>query len=95
MWELNRYVLVKHAVMWKEIGGELGLTQEFISIITANFQSFDCQKHEKCFQEVFQKWLNVDTSASWNKLQLVLTNVARAQKGLFPVSDIYGKLLKF
>ena len=93
LWELNRYVVVKHAIKWKEIGGELGLKQEFINNTASDFQSFDRQKHEKCLQEVFQKWLNVDTSASWNKLQLVLTNVARAQQNLLPVFDIYGEFV--
>jgi len=97
MWELNRYVVIKQAIKWKEIGGELGLKPEVINNIGANFQSFDREKHESCLKEVFKKWLEVDTGATWSKLELALTNVARAEQGLPPVSYLHkhGKWFMF
>ena len=89
MWELNRYVVAKYAVKWKEIGGELGLEQDVVNNIAANFQSFDREKHESCLKEVFKKWLKLDTGACWRKLELALTNVVRAQQDLPPVSYVY------
>ncbi|XP_065887254.1 uncharacterized protein [Dysidea avara] len=93
MKELNRYVVTKYAVKWKEIGGELGLKPSVINDIAADFQSFDRNKHENCLKEVFKKWLEVDTGACWKKLELVLTNVDRAGQNFPPVSDIYDSTL--
>lgn len=80
--------MIKHAINWKEIAGELRLKPEVVDIIAADCQS---QKHENCLKEVFRRWLKSDTDASWIKLELALTNVTRIQNGLQPVTNMYGK----
>jgi len=85
--------VTKHATNWREIGGELGLKPEKINIIAADFQSFDSGKHENCLKEVFKFWLRADTKATWKKLEVTLTNVSRAQRGLNAISDMYGECI--
>ena len=50
--------------MWREIGTELGLTDETLSII----QEDNPSSVKKRCNAMLSKWLKVDTSASWKKL---------------------------
>ena len=91
--DLYNYIVTKHATNWREIGGELGLKPEVVNNIAANFQTFDSSKHENCLKEVFKFWLRADTNASWKKLEVALTNVSRAQRGLNVISNMYGECI--
>ena len=42
-------------------------------------------------KETLQKWLCYDVHATWNKLEVTLTNINRAKLGLDPVDAVYGK----
>jgi len=88
MKDLNRYVIRKYANDWKDIGIELGLDLNVLKIIEKDnpLQSVDC------LRETLDKWLNLNTyGATCKTLEVALTNVNRANLGLDPVDDVYGK----
>ena len=84
--DLNRYVINKHSVDWREIGLELGLQGEQLNIIGIDFTQ--CAK---CLQKTLEAWLNIGDGATWKALEVAVTNVNRAKNGLNPVDDVFGK----
>ena len=85
MRDINRYVTREFAADWEKVGIELGLTTSILKVVAKN-------KHhqaEDCFQEVMDKWLNRNVSATWRTLEVALTNVRRQQLGLDPVDYVY------
>ena len=88
MGDLNRYVTRKYATDWYDIGIELGLELDVLNIIKKS-NSQDCVA---CFKNTLDKWLKLNTDdATWKTLEVALTNVNRANLGLGPVDDMYGK----
>ena len=87
MKDLNRYVIKRHASDWKDIGLELGLDLHVLNIIRKD----NPQDSVTCLQETLDKWLELNDDTTWNKLELALTNVNRANLGLDPVDDLHGK----
>ena len=88
MRDLNRYVTRKYANDWEDIGIELGLDLDVLKIIARDnpLQSI------ACLRETLDKWLKLNTDdATWKTLEIALTNVNRANIGLDPVDDMYGK----
>ena len=86
MRDINRYAKI-YAGDWKDIGLELGLQFERLSIIEKDHLS-QCVA---CFQSMIYCWLNSATeNTSWKALEVVLTNVNRQKLSLDPVDDIYG-----
>ena len=50
------------------------------------------QQSVTCFQQTLDKWLKLNANdATWKTLEVALTNVNRAELGLDPVDDVYGK----
>ena len=62
--DLQRYVTRTYATNWREIGVQLNLTNGDLSIIEEN----NPRSVEKRCNAMFSKWLEVDTSASWETL---------------------------
>ena len=87
MKDLNRYVINKYNSVWKGIGMELGL--EFCVLKT--IAKDNPQDSMACLSETLDKWLNLNTVATWKMLEIALTNVNRINHGLDPVDDVYGK----
>ena len=88
MKDLNRHVIRKYAGDWEDIGMELGLELDVLKIIGRDnpLQSI------ACLRETLDKWLKLNTDdATWNTLEVALTNVNRAKLGLDPVDGVYGK----
>ena len=91
MKDLNRYVTRKYASDWFDIGIELGLDLGVLEIIENDHP----QKSVNCFQKTLDKWSKLNTdNATWKALEVALTNVNRANLGLDPVDDVYGKDLR-
>ena len=86
MKDLNRYVTKKYASDWHDVGIELGLKLATLAIIKKDHH----QQSVECFQSTLDKWLNSD-GATWEALEVALTNVKRANIGLDPVDTVYGK----
>jgi len=76
-------ILTKHCTQWKDIGGQLGLTLAAIGMIEADKSS----KIRECFRETLQKWLEMDTKATWHTLELAITNANRESLGLPKLSS--------
>ena len=76
MSELNKY-LVKYCGLWRAIGLKLGLEDDLLETIAR-----DNPKHQECFRVTLQKWLIQDVSATWNTLELAITNAQRDEDNL-------------
>ena len=87
--DLNRYVVIKFASDWENIGIELGLDLDVLDIIARD----NPLQSEACLRKTFDKWLQLTTDATWETLEVALTNVNRVKLGLDPVFDIYGELI--
>ena len=87
--DLNRYVARKFASDWEDIGIELGLDLDVLKIIARD----NPQRSEACLRETLDKWLKLNTDATWEILEVALTNVNRTKLGLEPVDDIYGEVM--
>ena len=81
MSELNKY-LVKYCGLWRAIGLKLGLEDDLLETIAR-----DNPKHQECFRVMLQKWLIQDVSATWNSLELAITNAQRDDLSLDNLSE--------
>ena len=62
--DLHMYVIPRYAAKWRRTGALLGLSTGALDIIEN-----DCRgKAESCCNAMFEKWLDIDHSASWGKL---------------------------
>lgn len=86
MRDINRHTK-KYAADWKDIGVELGLEFETLTIIEKNHPS-DCVS---CYQNMINSWLKLNVDATWKTLEVAFTNVNRQKLDLDPVDDTYGK----
>jgi len=62
--DLYEKITPKYATFWKIIGVLLGLQPEELNIIEEDNNN----KAESCCNAMFDKWLNTDPSASWERL---------------------------
>ena len=86
MKDLNRYVVKTFATKWKDIGLELGLELPILNNIEV-----DCNRVANCFQIMLDKWLRSSHNATWDMLEIAITNVERQDLQLPPVENLYGK----
>ena len=86
MRDLNRYVVKTFATKWKDIGLELGLELPILNNIEV-----DCNRVANCFQIMLDKWLRSSHNATWDMLEIAITNVERQDLQLPPVENLYGK----
>ena len=70
--DLYQHVTPRYATQWKKIGTLLDLPIETLNIIEHN-QTF---KVDLCCNAMLEKWLQVDTTASWGKLFTVIESSA-------------------
>ena len=81
MKELTRF-LTRFGGHWREIGLRLGLKGTLLDII-----GFDNpQKARDCFRVTLQRWLEQNTRADWQTLELAITNVLRQLSDLDPLT---------
>ena len=61
--------MIEHyAIYWKQLGVELGVKNYHIANITENNASRKLRQVEECCSQMLQKWLDIDPSATWDKL---------------------------
>ena len=70
--DLHSYIIPYYAAHWRVIGTLLGLSSGTLDII--KYDNRD--KARPCCHAVFEEWLEVDTSASWNRLLSVIQSPA-------------------
>jgi len=83
--DLYRHDVMKYAANWMEIGLELELNSYTLSIIEKDHP----QQSEDCFKKTLHQWLKSSHTATWNTLEIALTNVKRRQLGLSSVDNLY------
>ena len=64
MRSLNRDIVEQQAPHWESLGLELGLKDYHIAIISKD----NPNRSVTCCREMLQKWLEIDLSATWGKL---------------------------
>jgi len=69
-------VLTEHNDIWKDIGLKLKLKVAVLNTVAAN----NPLDRRECFREVLQKWLRMDIHATWEKLELAITNAKREKE---------------
>ena len=84
--DLQRYVVHEYASKWNGIAIELGLKTSTVDNIKTNNQ-----KCEDRLKDTLQKWLDVSVNATWNVLEVAVTNVKRAEMSLDPIINVYGE----
>ena len=77
MGELYRF-LTKYCGRWRSIGYKLGLSDDVLNLIHSN----QCAQDRECFRVTLQKWLELDTNATWSTLELAITNACREASSL-------------
>ena len=85
---LNRYITRKYASDWLDIGIELELDLDVLNIIKSDNPQ-DCVA---CLRNTLDKWLKLNTDATWKTLEIAITNVNRSKLGMNAVGDVYGKM---
>ena len=68
--ELNRSIVPVWAAKWRELGEAIGLSSNELEIISAD-HSYHPSRSEECCKVVLRKWLEKDSTASWNKLKAI------------------------
>ena len=61
-------MIEQYAVYWKQLAVELGVKNYHIANITENNASRKLRQVEECCSQMLQKWLDIDPSATWVKL---------------------------
>ena len=70
--DLQQYFTPQYAVQWRVIGTQLGLPSATLDIIEHD----NHYKARECCNAMLNKWLQVDTTASWEKLFIVIESPA-------------------
>ena len=89
MRDLNRHIVEQQAAQWKRLGLELGLKDYHIANINANNSSCNERQVEVCCSQMLQKWLEIDPSATWGKLDDAIKNI-KLPSTINPVSTDKG-----
>ena len=66
--DLYEHVTPEHAANWKEIGVRLGIPNGELNNIEAGWPT----NVKWCCNKMWDKWLEIDKSASWNKIRTVI-----------------------
>ena len=70
--DLQRYFTPQYATQWKVIGTQLGLPSGILDVI-------EYDNHYKaipCCNEMLKRWLQVDTTSTWEKLFTIIKSPA-------------------
>ena len=70
--------LTNYCIEWRSIGLQLNLELSALDVIYAD----NHKQTRECFRLVLEKWLNMDTEATWSTLELAITNANRQASGL-------------
>ena len=86
MRDLNRYIVEQQAVQWERLGVELGLKDYHIANISRDHPN----RSVTCCREVLQKWLDMDPSASWSKLDDAVKKIKSLTTGSLSTVSSYS-----
>ena len=74
--DLYQYITPRYASQWKVIGTLLGLHSEELETIEAGYPT----NVHWCCNQMLQKWLRENVSASWNEMLKVIESPAVIKK---------------
>ena len=74
--------LTEYCLEWQSIGLQLELTQAALNLIDADHRN----QHRDCLRLTLESWLQMDTKATWSKLELAITNAKRVKLGIDPLA---------
>ena len=74
MRDLNRYIVEQQAAQWERLGLELGLKDYHIANISKD-NEHNPNRSVTCCREMLHKWHDIDTSATWGKLDDAINNI--------------------
>ena len=70
--DLYEYITPQYAADWKVIGTLLGLSSGYLKATEAGYPT----NVRWCCNEMLEKWLEIDATASWRKLFTVIESPA-------------------
>ena len=68
-------IVEQYAVHWEELGRKLGLEDHHLANIAENTANREYRRVETCSNRVFEKWLQLDPSPKWGKLDDVIKSL--------------------
>ena len=71
MRDINRHIVKQQAAQWERLGVELGLKDYHIANISKDYLN----RSETCCRVMLQKWLDIDPSPTWAKLNDAIKNI--------------------
>ena len=86
MKDLIKYVSTKYAADWKRIGHFLEMETGTLRAIERNFPS----NVNWCCDQMFERWLEMDTTASWAKVFDAIDCLPIQNEPLINISAIKG-----
>ena len=70
-------IMTDYCIQWKEIGDQLELTTSVLN----NIEADNPTSKRECFRQTLDKWLKMDTTATWQKLESAITKVNQDSMG--------------
>ena len=93
--ELLTNVVEQYAAHWEELGVKLGLKDYQLANISENTAGHQSRQVETCCKRVLQKWLQLDPSPTWGRLDDVIISLTTAPLQLTGHKGIvYTKILE-
>ena len=89
--DLYQHITPQYAVDWKVIGTLLGLPSGELTAIEAGYPI----NVKWCCNQMLEKWLEVDTTASWGKLFNVIESPAVSCSACSPDKGDYTFVYEF
>ena len=74
MKDLTKHIVEQQAAQWEKLGVELGLKNYHIANISKDYEH-NPHRAVTCCREVLLKWLDIDSSATWSKLDDAVKNI--------------------
>ena len=69
-------VLTQYNGIWKDVGLQLQIKEVVLNTVAAD----NPLNQRECFRETLQRWLRMDIHATWEKLELAITNAKREKE---------------
>jgi len=69
--EVIKSVIPQHTTQWKHIGSKLNISSESLQAVESGYPT----NAEMCCVKMLQKWLEVDSEASWDQLHMVISSL--------------------
>ena len=76
--DLYRDVVPVYAIHWEELGIKLGLKEHHIATISCD-NAYNPNRTVNCCKSMLNKWLEIDSSATWDKLRNVIRTLSKSE----------------